>query len=88
MNVPHSPGRGPEIQTGGAWGNWVNDDGAIGSAWLGLALASGSAQLSARLGLVRLGWWRRSLDRDLDISTSPLRILGEGSFSNFLRGAK
>ena len=36
-----------------------------------------SAQLSARLGSVTLGRWRRSLDSDLDISTHRSEISGK-----------
>ena len=71
--IPHSPGRRPEIQIGGAWGNWVNDDGAIGSAWPGRAWL----WLSAWLGSVTLGRQRRSLEGDLDISTHRLEISGK-----------
>ena len=41
-----------------------------------------SAQLSARLGSVTLGRWRRSLDSDLDISTHRGNF-GEGSSAIF-----
>ena len=55
------------------WGNWVNDDGAMGSAWPGRAWL----WLSAWLGSVTLGRQRRSLDSDLDISTYRSEISGK-----------